>query len=287
MPLYNNARTIRRALDSLLAQTYRDFQLLISDDVSTDATPDICEEYAARDSRIIVVRQPRNLNYANFRYVLRRARTPLFMFAAGDDYWHPEYVARMIEALDGDEKAVCAVSRVAFVRDDELVAQAVGTRPLLADPTANLIRFLSWGDDNSRMYGVFRTEVAQRAFPERDFFGYDWAFSAGTLREGTHIEVPDVLLWRDYTSPSRYIEYVRRDTRHAVHRVFPMLPLTRDLVSRLRLPLSRSFVGALFRLNAVFHLAYLRRYHPRASRISERLVSSVDRGIRVLRRLRS
>lgn len=287
MPLYNNARTVRRALDSLLGQTFREFHLLISDDGSSDGTADVCEEYAASDSRITVVRQPRNLNYGNFRYVLQRAATPLFMFAAGDDYWHPEYVARMVEALDADDKAVCAVSRVAFVRDGELIAQAVGTRPLVADPTANQIRFLAWGDDNSRMYGVFRTEVAKRAFPDRDFFGYDWAFSAGTLREGTHIEVPEVLLWRDYTAPSRYIEYVRRDASGALHRVFPMLPLTRDLVSRLRLPLSRSFVWALLRVNAVFHLAYLRRYHPRASRVSERVVGSVSSGIRVIRRLRS
>jgi hypothetical protein len=57
------------------------------------------------------------------------------------------------------------------------------------------------------MYGVFRTPVAQRAFPPTDFFAYDWAFSIGTLRDGTHVEVPEVLMWRDYTDPARYTEY--------------------------------------------------------------------------------
>ncbi|MEP6637040.1 MAG: glycosyltransferase, partial [Acidobacteriota bacterium] len=88
MPLYNNAPSIRRALDSLLAQTFRDFRILISDDGSTDGTADICDEYARRDARITVVRQRANLNYGNFRFVLREADTPFFMFAAGDDYWH-------------------------------------------------------------------------------------------------------------------------------------------------------------------------------------------------------
>ena len=88
MPIYNNGSTISRALDSLLAQSFQNFRLLISDDGSSDSTCEICDAYAARDSRVTVFRQPVNLNYGNFRYVLQRADTPLFMFAAGDDYWH-------------------------------------------------------------------------------------------------------------------------------------------------------------------------------------------------------
>src|SRR3954454_14757059 len=107
MPLYNNATTVRAAIESLLEQSFSDFRLLISDDGSTDATLSICEEYAARDARVDVVRQPTNLNYGNFRYVLSSAATPLFMFAPGDDRWHRDYVRRMIEALDADPRAVC------------------------------------------------------------------------------------------------------------------------------------------------------------------------------------
>jgi len=287
MPVYNNARTIKRALESLLGQTYRGFQLIISDDGSTDGTTDVCEAYAAQDSRITVVRQPRNLNYGNFRYVLQRADTPLFMFAAGDDWWHETYVARAIQALDSDARAVCAVSRVAFVKDDEIVAEARGTRPLVADPAANVVRFLNANDDNSRMYGIFRTDVAQRAFPDRDFFGYDWAFSVGTLLEGIHIEVPELLLWRDYTVPARYIDYVRRDTRHLVARLFPMLPMTRDLVSRLQLPVSARLIATLAQVNMRFHVAYMRRYHPRAATISETILACVAFGSRALGRLRA
>src|SRR5690242_20323725 len=66
MPLYNNGHTIERALDSLVRQSLRSFCLMISDDGSTDRTIQICTEYARRDSRITLVRQPRNLNYGNF-----------------------------------------------------------------------------------------------------------------------------------------------------------------------------------------------------------------------------
>src|SRR5690348_14159560 len=84
MPLYNNARTVGRALESLLAQTERDLEIIVSDDGSTDDTRAIVDEYARRDSRIRVFYQQKNLNYGNFRFVLARARSPFFMFAAGD-----------------------------------------------------------------------------------------------------------------------------------------------------------------------------------------------------------
>jgi glycosyltransferase involved in cell wall biosynthesis len=275
MPLYNNATTIRRAVESLLSQSFTDFRLLISDDGSTDETVAICQEYAERDKRLDIVRQPRNLNYGNFRYVVNAATTPLFMFAAGDDYWHPDYARRMIGELEANPDAVCAVSRVAFVEGSEVVELSAGTEPLLGDRIDNLLYYLESPNDNSRMYGVFRTEVAQRAFPPKNFHAYDWAFSAGTILEGKHIEVPEILMWRDRTDPSRYTEYVRRDSTRPIIRVFPMLPLTADLLTRLRVPRSYRVLRQLFWLNVEYHLGYLRRYHPRAAAVSQRVIQGV------------
>lgn len=93
MPVYNGAQYIREALDSLLAQTFTDFELIISDNASTDATQSICEEYARRDPRVSYVRQAENKGaVANFRFVLDRARADLFMWAAYDDLWAPNYL---------------------------------------------------------------------------------------------------------------------------------------------------------------------------------------------------
>lgn len=93
MPVYNGAKYIREALDSLLAQTYTDFELIISDNCSIDATQEICEAYARRDSRIRYVRQDGNKGAAeNFRFVLDCAKADLFMWAAYDDLWGPNYL---------------------------------------------------------------------------------------------------------------------------------------------------------------------------------------------------
>ena len=117
------------------------------------------------------------------------------------------------------------------------------------------------------MYGVFRTLVAQRAFPRRDFFGYDWAFTVGTLLAGTHVEVPEVLMWRDYTEPSRYIHYVQRDARRTLGRLFPMMSLTVDMLVRLRIPVTYAVARQLLHLNLMFSKQYLRAFHPAIAKL--------------------
>lgn len=74
MPVYNGEKFIREALDSLLAQTYTDFELIISDNASTDDTEAICQEYTAKDTRVRYVRQAENKGpAANFQFVLDKA----------------------------------------------------------------------------------------------------------------------------------------------------------------------------------------------------------------------
>lgn len=93
MPVYNGAKFIHEALDSLLAQTFTDFEMIISDNASTDETEAICREYAAKDQRIKYVRQAENLGaVANFQYVLDEATGEYFMWAAADDVWLPTFV---------------------------------------------------------------------------------------------------------------------------------------------------------------------------------------------------
>ena len=177
------------------------------------------------------------------------------------------------------------MSQVAFVKGTAFVELSAGTESLIEDRISNLVRYLESPNDNSRMYGVFRTAAAQRAFPKSDFHAYDWAFSAGTLLVGKHIEVPEILMWRDRTEPERYTEYVRRDAQTSIDRIFPLLPFTRDVLGRLRVPVTYSVLRHLFWLNAGQHLVYLRRYHPRVAATSQRLITSAAWAARRIRAL--
>ncbi|MFM1896557.1 MAG: hypothetical protein RLZZ385_1631 [Pseudomonadota bacterium] len=97
MPVFNEEHYLRHALESLLGQTFEDFELIISDNASTDGTATICAMYAQRDSRIRVVRQPENIGaVANFQLVLEQAQGEYFMWAAADDLWSKSWLEELL-----------------------------------------------------------------------------------------------------------------------------------------------------------------------------------------------
>lgn len=111
MPVYNGEPFIREALDSLLAQTFTDFELIISDNGSTDNTAVICQEYAAKDARIRHVRQAENRGaLANFHFVLDGAVGDYFMWAAADDVWLPDYIGACVDSMARNPNASFAAT---------------------------------------------------------------------------------------------------------------------------------------------------------------------------------
>lgn len=111
MPVYNGAAFVGEAIESILAQTMGDFELIISDNASTDRTREICESYAERDSRIIYIRQPANAGAnANYNRLFAMGRAPLFKWSAHDDVLDPTYLERCVDALERDPTAVLSHS---------------------------------------------------------------------------------------------------------------------------------------------------------------------------------
>src|SRR5437868_1886290 len=97
IPAYNRADTLARAIDSVLAQTFADFEVVVSDNASTDETSSIGCRYADTDARIRYHRQAATTNAVdNFRFVLEQARTPYFMWLAADDYLLPTMLERAV-----------------------------------------------------------------------------------------------------------------------------------------------------------------------------------------------
>ena len=97
IPVYNGEKFIRKRLDSVLAQTFKDYELIISDDASTDSTPEICKEYISRDNRIRYIKHDRNMGMTwNFNFVLNEAKYDYFVWGAQDDIWHPNFLEKNI-----------------------------------------------------------------------------------------------------------------------------------------------------------------------------------------------
>ncbi len=107
MPVYNGEKYIREALDSLLAQTFTDLELIISDNASTDRTEAICREYAVKDSRIRYVRQPENRGgHWNFNYVLQAAKGLYFTYLACDDVLDSCFLEKTVNYMSRHNECV-------------------------------------------------------------------------------------------------------------------------------------------------------------------------------------
>ena len=125
LPVYNGENYLAESLDALLGQSYEDFELIISDNASTDGTADICRRYGKQDSRIRYIRQPRNIGLApNHNFVLEQARGELFKWASNDDLYARDLLKRCVEALDEYPQVVLAHSWTAMIDSSGAVTKA-------------------------------------------------------------------------------------------------------------------------------------------------------------------
>jgi glycosyltransferase involved in cell wall biosynthesis len=119
LPVYNGERFVAQAIESILGQTYEDFELLISDNASTDETLSICRSYASNDERIRLIENPDNLGAApNFNLVVREAKGGFFKWAAHDDILGPRFLEASVESLRTDPATVLTFSRVRRIDDE-------------------------------------------------------------------------------------------------------------------------------------------------------------------------
>lgn len=119
MPVFNGEKYIREALDSVLAQTYQDFELIISDNASNDKTQAICIDYSERDARVKYFRQHQNLGgHWNFNFVAQTAKGPLFTWLAHDDILEPNFLEESVEYMSRRSNTVLVVGDFKIIDGD-------------------------------------------------------------------------------------------------------------------------------------------------------------------------
>lgn len=112
LPAYNGQKFISQAIESLLKQSYQNFELIISDDNSQDNTQAICLDFKKKDHRIKYFRQQANLGFVkNFNFVLEKAKGKFFMWAGNDDYWDKNYILKLYRLFIQYPQTVLAVSK--------------------------------------------------------------------------------------------------------------------------------------------------------------------------------
>lgn len=160
--MFNDLQFIQKAVDSLLSQTFTDFELIMSDDCSTDGSAGICLAYAAKDSRVRYIRQAQNLGISkNMKFLLNQATGAYFMWAANDDIWHPVFLETLVRGLDDDPAAIMAFSPMCFINEEDAVIRDVPARSTDYSgktPFERLRKLVDIFDDGCG-YGLFRREM--------------------------------------------------------------------------------------------------------------------------------
>lgn len=227
MPILNNARTLQRAIDSVREQTMVGWELVISDDGSTDGSDRIAEKAAAEDPRIRLIRQPVRLGFLNFRATLDPAETPFFAWLAGDDYWHPDFLDLTLQALQAAARAVSALPQAAFIGPPERPIPNLGF--LKGDGAGRIGRYLAH-PGGTRMYGLMRTDVLKPSFPPRAFHAFDWYLMIRLLARGPQLSLPHTLLFREETPWWRYAVDHAATHPSGLTGAFPTLEMSWQLV---------------------------------------------------------
>jgi glycosyltransferase involved in cell wall biosynthesis len=213
LPVYNGEKYLSAALDSLLAQTFEDFELVISDNGSTDGTEAICREYAHRDPRVCYQRSPVNRGLAwNHNRVVRLARGEYFKWAGHDDVYHPDMLRRCVEVLDREPDVVlCSAQDIEIDDVGSVIREPVYELVDTASPRPyKRFRAILLGRGGHDIYGVIRTEVLRRTMLTSSAYSNDRAMMAELALRGRFHHLPDVLLYiRDHTQRTAQIRTLR------------------------------------------------------------------------------
>jgi glycosyltransferase involved in cell wall biosynthesis len=172
MPVYNEKRFIAEAIESVLAQSFTDFELLISDDASTDGTAEICACFAAQDGRVRFVRQDINLGpFLNLKYVTDQARSPLLVWLAQDDKLSPGYLEECLQQINLNPASVLVSTDFKIIDETgnpicteslETIRAAIPWRVRRAE----FFKFPVYSNIFYSFYGMMRTSVCQKMFSE-------------------------------------------------------------------------------------------------------------------------
>lgn len=215
MPIYNAENYVRDAIDSILAQTFEDFELIITDNASTDSTQAICEEYAAQNPRIRYHRNPENIGAnRNFNFVFTLARGTYFKWAAHDDLIAPTYLEKCVSRLEADHSFVLAHSETRLIDPlgCELAVPTDGTnyvkdelgRLIFVGRDSNERKFSSLSASERfqgaldtgwcyEVFGVIRADALRKTPVLRPFYGADKVLLAELASMGRFAIIPEML----------------------------------------------------------------------------------------------
>lgn len=214
LPVYNGGKTLRQAIETVLAQEFQNIELIISDNCSTDETMEICLQYQNTDKRIRYYRFSENVgSLKNFKNALGLANAPYFMWTSHDDLRESAMISKCLERIETDPSIALVYPR-AKVLDADSKFLGIANDHLNTDQDYPVERFrhLIWEITMCNMfYGLYRTDIAKRACTWGKSLFWDNLFLAEIALMGKIVQIDDVLFVRRLT---RNYDYRTLDDRY-------------------------------------------------------------------------
>ena len=199
LPVFNGAQFLTEAIESILGQTYQNIELVLSDNASTDSTPEICARFAARDRRVRSTRLSENIGgLPNFNRVFSLATGRYFMWASHDDLLLPTYVEKCVACLEADASVVLAYSKLITI-DDAGQVQELIVRSHSGDSRHVAERFGDFTEFYSMLeafFGLMRRDVLAKTMLHLPHPGSDRILLAELSLRGPFVRVPEYLFKR-------------------------------------------------------------------------------------------
>jgi len=213
LPVYNGETYLEEAIDSILAQTYDDFELVVSDNASTDRTREIVLDYRERDPRVRAVFHETNRGpMKNFNGVVPLSRGRYFKWAADDDVLAPTFLERCVPILEEDPDVVLAHGRTVIIDEGDVVREGEAGRPTDAPDVVARVRALLFEASCHPIFGLIRRGALLRLPPMGAYAHGDGVLLLRLGLLGRFHEVPEVLL-RYRHHPGQSIELARSSYR--------------------------------------------------------------------------
>jgi glycosyltransferase involved in cell wall biosynthesis len=217
IPVYNGESYLREAIDTLLAQTFTDFEIVISDNASTDSTEAMCKAYVERDKRIRYYRNPQNIGCAaNFNHVFTLTKGQYFKWASYDDIHAPTYLEKCVEVLDNEPAVILCYPQSNQIDDrgnyrKDYTKNLNYRSSIPHERFYQLLQTFGWYHA-AQIYGLFRSDVLRKTPLLANYPQDDRVLLAELSLLGEFAEVPECLFSRRVHAGTAQIEHNTEET---------------------------------------------------------------------------
>jgi glycosyltransferase involved in cell wall biosynthesis len=232
IPTYNRVGALQRAVRAIVEGAYRNVEIIISDNASTDETQAACLAMREKDSRIKYFRHAKNQGPTkNFAFAKSKASGKYFLWHGDDDYLDPNYIAVCVRELEADESLVLVSGLAVYHNEKNAITHRGNIIQLGSNvPIFRVVKYLWNVGDNSVFCGAYRLDQTAGCRMPNMLAG-DWAWMAAVLKRGRSLVIPSVLVHRQYekSTSSSYARIVQTIEAPSWHATWPRLVISQNV----------------------------------------------------------